>query len=457
MFQFKWKKDTGLILTFVLLSISLLAGCSSSKTSEPAPSKDPKNTNEAAATDLGAGKKNEAFTLTYWTFSGMENMENNPELAKAIEIFKREYPKAEVKVEGKGRPEQFGDALNVGISAGNPPDIFFSNIGQVVSFYTKNGKVESLEKYAKLYGWHDAYPKSYIDYQKNFLGDFYALPQNYYAMGLWYRKDILEKNNIPEPKTYEELLDAAAKLKANNIVPMVMAGKWPAIITRLFDGILEKVAGAKLHDDLLLGKAKFNVPEVVTAFKKLKEDWGDKEYFQNGYLSAEEAQTNMLWYNGKANFWYSGSWELGNFITNNQDASKYEFMPFPTGISPYRTVAFGNGYYMSSDSKHKDEAAAFLNALSSLEAQQANVARNPNSDTARIGAINLDKVSATKKRIVTLLQDSGSYVPTNEMGTEPRLTDVLYDVMPNVLIRKITPEDAAKRLDEKAQEFGWYK
>lgn len=406
----------------------------------------------AAGTDQG-----EKFTLTLWTISDNADPMTNLALGKAIEMFKEQYPNGEIKVEGKGRSEQLYDQLNIAISAGNPPDLFWSNIGQNISFYTKNGKVESLERYAQQYGWYEAYPQSNIEFQKKFLGDFYALPGNYNAMGIWYKKDIFKKYGLQEPKTYEELLQIAATLKANGITPMVMAGKWPAIVTRLFDGILEMETGAELHDKLLLGEARFNVPEVVEAFRKLKEDWVDNNYFQEGYLSNEEAQTNNLWYSGKAAMWFSGSWEFGNLRNNNQNIEDYDFFPFPTGVEPYRIVAFGDGYYMSSESEHKDEAAAFLNAMSSLEAQRAILETNPESSSARIGAIDLDKVNETKRRIVDLLQNSGTYVPTNEMGTEPRVTDVLFDVQTRVLTGEISPQEAADILDEKAAEFGWYK
>lgn len=399
----------------------------------------------------------EKFTLTLWTISDNADPMTNRALAKAIEMFKQQYPKGEIKVEGKGRPEQLYDQLNIAVSAGNAPDLFWSNVGQNVSFYIKNGKVESLDRYAQQFGWYDSYPQSAIDYQKKFLGDFYALPGNYNAMGIWYKKDLFEKYNIAIPQTYEDLLKAADTLKQNNVIPMVMAGKWPAIVTRLFDGILEMETGAELHDNLLLGTARFNDPAVVEAFRKLKEDWVEKKYFQPGYLSNEEAQTNNLWYSSKAAMLYSGSWEFGNLRNNKQDLENYGFFPFPTGVSPYRIVAYGDGYYMSSDSKHKEEAASFLNAMSSLDAQQATLEKNPESSSARIGAIDLSKVNETKKQIVDLLQNSGSYVPTNEMGTEPRLTDVLFDVQTRVLTGELQPKEAADILDKKAEEFGWYK
>ncbi|WP_424769305.1 ABC transporter substrate-binding protein [Paenibacillus sp. sgz302251] len=449
----KWMRSaSSFILVAVVLALAACGGNNAGNSSSNGNTEGTANNGEAAGAEKG-----EKFTLSLWTISDNADPMTNLALGKAIELFKQEYPNGEIKVEGKGRPEQLYDQLNIAVSGGNAPDLFWSNVGQNVSFYVKNGKVESLDKYAQQYGWYEAYPESATSYQKRFLGDFYALPGNYNAMGIWYKKDIFEKYSLSEPKTYDELLQIASTLKENGVIPMVMAGKWPALVTRLFDGILEMEAGAELHDKLLLGEAKFNSPEVVEAFRKLKEDWVDNKYFQEGYLSNEEAQTNNLWYSGKAAMWYSGSWEFGNLRNNKQDVEGYDFFPFPTGVEPYRIVAFGDGYYMSSESKYKDEAAAFLNAMSTLEAQRITLQQNPESSSARIGAIDLDKVNDTKKKIVELLQNSGSYVPTNEMGTEPRLTDVLFDVQTRVLTGEISPQEAADILDEKAAEFGWYK
>ncbi len=324
----------------------------------------------AAALAAGQGEAQKAVTLSMWG-QGAIDPSTNPIVKTGIDLFKKNNPGSDVAVQTKGRPEEFYDALNVAISAGNPPDVFYSNVGQVMSFYTKNGKIEKLDPYARKLGWYDEYPKGLFDLQRAILGDVYGLPQYVYVMGLWYNKAVLAQYNLAEPKTYQELLADCATLKANGVVPMAMAGKWPAIITRLLDAQLDMTLGAAAHDAMFTGKTHFDNPGIAKAFRMLKEDWVDKGYFQEGYLSAEEGDVYALWYPGKAAFWYSGTWEIGGFKTNNLDVNNFDFMGFPTGVSPYRINTFGDAWWMPTDGKHHDAVAQLINALTNIDVQKS--------------------------------------------------------------------------------------
>ena len=399
-------------------------------------------------------KSDERFTLTMWIIHD-HAIERNPGLQVAIEKYKELYPNATVNVEAKGRPEQMYDLLNIALSAGNPPDLFWSNVGQVMSFYVENDRLQSLAPYAQQYGWYDLYPKSTFDYQRSQYGDVYALPQDLNAMGVWYKKDLFEKFGLQEPKTYQELIDICHTLKKNGVVPFALAGKWPAITTRIVDSILEMVGGVEFHNDLLAGKASFNSPKIVDTFKTFKEDWVDNGFFQEGFLSAEETEVYMLWYPSNACFWFSGTWEIGVFEQNGQKVDGFDFFAFPSGTE--RLITFGNAYFMPRDSNLHEEAAAFLNVISSLEAQKSYLETFGDSNAARIGAIDAGKVSNVKNKIMDMIGSYGSFVPTNEIGLSPRMTDVWFEVLDQVILNQISPEEAAQRLDEKAKEFNWYK
>lgn len=56
-------------------------------------------------------------------------------------------------------------------------------------------------------------------------GKKWGIPYTYYQWGIYYRKDIFAKLGISEPKTWKELIDACAKLKANKITPFTIGTK----------------------------------------------------------------------------------------------------------------------------------------------------------------------------------------------------------------------------------------
>ena len=66
-------------------------------------------------------------------------------------------------------------------------------------------------------------------------------------------------------------------------------------------------------------------------------------------------------------------------------------------------------------------------------------------------------VPPVKQKILKIIASSGSYVPTNEIGLNPKMTDVWFEAIDKVCLGQMTPEQASARLDEMAKENNWYK
>lgn len=82
-----------------------------------------------------------------------------------------------IEVSGKGRPEQLYDALSIAFSADNGPDMFWANVGEVVSTYVNNGKVLELSDFALENNWSDIFYASALSNQETLFGGIYALPK----------------------------------------------------------------------------------------------------------------------------------------------------------------------------------------------------------------------------------------------------------------------------------------
>jgi raffinose/stachyose/melibiose transport system substrate-binding protein len=70
-------------------------------------------------------------------------------------------------------------------------------------------------------------------------------------MSFFYRKEMLEKVGVAEPKSFAELEAASEKLKAAGITPFSLGGKFSWMTMRFTDFFIEHIAGPKLHDDLM--------------------------------------------------------------------------------------------------------------------------------------------------------------------------------------------------------------
>jgi multiple sugar transport system substrate-binding protein len=92
-------------------------------------------------------------------------------------------------------------------------------------------------------------------------GKKWGVPYTYYQWGIYHRKDIFSKNNLTPPRTWEELLDTCAKLKAAGITPFAIGSKAPWPTAGWFDYL-----------DLIMAVPGLAEPLVSTAATTEAED-----------------------------------------------------------------------------------------------------------------------------------------------------------------------------------------
>ncbi len=97
-----------------------------------------------------------------------------------------------------------------------------SDMGQFV----KAGLLQSLDGYAKAYGWTDRFPESvralasYTEDGKEFgTGNLYGLPQVGEVVGVWYNKAKLDSLGIEAPTTTTDFEAALAKAEQAGELP----------------------------------------------------------------------------------------------------------------------------------------------------------------------------------------------------------------------------------------------
>ena len=165
-------------------------------------------------------------------------------------------------------------------------------------------------------------------------GRVYGLPKGFSMMGVWYNKELLERNGIRDwPKDWASFLALCEALKRAGITPIVMPDKdwWflqfglyplaasivypedPDFDKRLLDGT-QTFAGSKWHD-------------VLNMYKLLY----DRGYIGAGSLETGEAQAAAWFNNGRAAMIFGGNWDYGSLTQPIAGAAPFGrgFMPLP--------------------------------------------------------------------------------------------------------------------------------
>ena len=201
-------------------------------------------------------------------------------------------------------PEQYKAFIQSSIASGAPPDLFTWWTGRTFKELVATGKIAPLDDVWEKMIASGQYEKSTQDLFK-VDGKTYAVPLSVSRWVVLYNKKMFADNGIAEPKSWDELMAAAGKLKAAGITPFdatVQEG-WRGFIW--FEELMIRTDPAAyngLHD----GSVPYDGPAVQKAFQ-LWSDLYAKGYFTDP-RSNEEAQDFAR---GKAAMYLIGEWAEG--------------------------------------------------------------------------------------------------------------------------------------------------
>jgi multiple sugar transport system substrate-binding protein len=254
--------------------------------------------------------------------------------------------------------EQFTQKLTVQLTSGaSDPDVYMNRLMVTGRLYYENGWVAPLNEFI------DNAPAEYdfADFTESSIsagtynGDITAIPVNSEQQVLYYRKDILEANNVPVPKTMQELYDAAVKLQdpANQLYGFMTMTTQSSIVTQASSFVYSE--GGDFITD---GKATVNTPETLAGLKvfaDLLKDAGPPEKLNMAWPQALDmfAQGNIVFFT-HANSIHDGA-------TNPEKskvADKIGFAPMPAGAKgsvPYNITPWA----LSINAKSENKAAAW--------------------------------------------------------------------------------------------------
>jgi raffinose/stachyose/melibiose transport system substrate-binding protein len=203
-------------------------------------------------------------------------------------------------------------------------------------------------------------------------GVIYGVPSVGVTHGIYYQKEIFAKHGLTPPKTWDEFIAVAKKLKAGGEMVFAQGTKegWP-LYEVIFSGLgANFYGGEQARQDLMAGKVKLTDPQFVKAFEKMNEL---TPFFPKDYQAIDYVSMQQLFGTGQAAMFIGGSWEIGIFedLGSGQDAVGY-FPPPVAKAGDKLSYCFhvDAGLAVNKDSKNLEAAKRYIAWTASPEYAQ---------------------------------------------------------------------------------------
>lgn len=352
----------------VAMLITLFAGCGAAGTGTDT-STAAVSTGTAAAASTAApapAPAKEKVTLNFWhSYPDNQTDVGNQEMNRMVKEWNDQYGS---EIEVVALPNQGADKQLAAISAGEGPDIAQAQ-WVLAPAWGSQGAMEPLNKYMDADPTFDVsdFVKGALE-QGQFRGKQYIIPYYMMTMLIFYNKDLLKEAGFDNgPTTIEELVNMGEKLTKydakGNITQLGFSPIYP-----WRDDVAWPVAfGANWVDDK--GHATFDSPEMHEAYQWMAD--------YNKIVSIPKVKKFMAGFGEAANgpfiknqiaIQFNGDWAFDDIKQFRPDMNYgVTFCPPPASRKDTLsgTGMIGtNGWFMNSQSKHKDEAWKFLSFIS---------------------------------------------------------------------------------------------
>jgi glucose/mannose transport system substrate-binding protein len=266
--------------------------------------------------------------VMHWWTSGGES--------RAVAVFAKEYDARGgtwVDDASVGPQAEHAAALNR-IAGGNPPTALQWNIGIAVQQLAEQGVLTPLDDLAKKGNWVANLPPLLVK-NMTYDGHIIAVPVDLHgANWMFYSTKVFDALKIQPPKTWDEFLAMAPKIKAAGYIPLAY-GANAQQVDWLFGALVAGVGGKDLyrkvwvdHDAKAAGSA-----EMVHVFDEMGKL---RQYVDAGSPNRKWNDTLALVENNKAALMIVGDWAKGDFAAAHKKlGADYGCMMAPGNHNAY--------------------------------------------------------------------------------------------------------------------------
>jgi len=350
--------------------------------------------------------------------------------------------------------EAFKERLVTVMQAGDPPDIFQSWGGGVLWKYADAGLTRNIAP--ELEGeWRDSFSAQGALEMFGKDGEYYGVPWDWGAVGIWYNKDLFEAAGLdPENPftTWTEFLAAVQALKDSGVTPIAIGqgDKWPGHFWYVYLAV--RIGGEKAFVDAYNRVGAFTDEPFVEAGAKLQELTA-LEPFAEGFLGRNygDSQTQMV--TQEAAMELMGQWAPGAYAGNDAELAaqlNLGLAPFPVveGGAGNPNDAFGGGNGFAVGANAEDEAVDFLKYITSAEAQRLIA---PVFGVIPTIAAAEDVITDPNLQLIMKLRNEAPYAQMYyDQFLPPAVATAVLDAVDGLFAGTLSPEDAAAMIEDAA-------
>lgn len=320
----------------------------------------------ACAPSTGGGDGGDESTVTVWSW--------RPEDAKGYEkifaAFEEQNPGITVEFKGH-KNDEYPAILQTGLtqSSGGPDVVQLKPYGPVQAFIQADQLVP-LDGEVDLQDWSEETVEAARGKED---GKLYGVPFAFQTLSVLYNEEIFAEHDLEPPKTWDDMTDAAKRLKEADVIPFSTSGQEPWVMAILRETMgATRAGGDAFSQAVLKGEKDFTDPDYVASLETVADLL---PYLPPNSTAVSYTDAQTLFTSGKAAMYPGGGYELAPFRTANPDLKigSFDAPPAPGAVVDHPlTPGFADGSYgVNAASDNKDAAVKLVQWMATEEFGQA--------------------------------------------------------------------------------------
>jgi ABC-type glycerol-3-phosphate transport system substrate-binding protein len=384
-------------------------------------------------------------------------------LAKVIADFEEANPGVSVKVTWAGR--QVVAKARSRVIMGNPPDIIDQSFCELWGALLADKEVavpvddlldsqgpEGQERFRDIF-----YAPTFDLYQVS--DRSYFVPYEFITSGFFYDKATFSKYGLQEPKTWDELMDVAEKLKSQGIAPFAQDGNIAFYNAYWFYWLTNRILGPRsFYAAAADGTGEtWDHPGYLQAAEMIYDlSKARNGYFQQGYDGSNYPAAQMGWARRESAMILCGTWIPNETAEGQATDFDIGYFAFPEAENGEGTLenfeAYMIGFAIPKGAKNEELAKEFIKFTLKKEYQEM-IASQAQNIAARKD-VNLPTVLAD---VDPYLRNATEFHMEYD-GVQAKLpewfTSIFYGLDDRLLFGNITPTEFIQQI--KQQTIGYW-